>query len=145
VIALIQRVKQAHVEVAGQRIGEIGVGLLILLGVEKGDNDQVCDKLAKRVTDYRVFEDSEGKMNLSLKQVGGAALIVSQFTLAADTSRGLRPSFSSAAIPAEGERLYQRFIDAVERSGVDVSTGSFGADMQVYLQNDGPVTFMLKV
>ncbi|GAA5216274.1 D-aminoacyl-tRNA deacylase [Corallincola platygyrae] len=143
-IALLQRVKNSHVDVAGECVGKIGAGLMILLGVEKGDTDAQCDKLAKRVTDYRIFEDAEGKMNLSLLQTGGEILVVSQFTLAADTRKGLRPSFSSAAHPIEGERLYLRFVERLRNLGVTVATGEFGADMQVSLQNDGPVTFQLQ-
>ncbi|TAA45954.1 D-aminoacyl-tRNA deacylase [Corallincola spongiicola] len=144
-IALIQRVKFARVEVNGVTVGAINSGLLLFLGVEKGDTDSGCDKLARRVIDYRVFEDDAGKMNLSLLQSGGEILVVSQFTLAADTRKGLRPSFSSAAIPAEGERLYQRFVTQLRQLGVTTATGQFGADMQVSLQNDGPVTFSLQL
>lgn len=143
-IALIQRVACAKVETGGQTVGEIGRGLLVLLGVERGDDDARCDKLLDKVLNYRVFSDADGKMNLNVCQAGGSLLVVSQFTLAADTAKGLRPSFSSAAEPQSAERLYQRFHRrAAER--LPTATGCFGAEMQVSLQNDGPVTFWLQV
>ena len=143
-IALIQRVARAKVETGGQTVGEIGRGLLVLLGVERGDDDALCDKLLDKVLKYRVFSDADGKMNLNVCQAGGSLLVVSQFTLAADTAEGLRPSFSSAAEPQAAERLYQRFHRrAAER--LPTATGRFGAEMQVSLQNDGPVTFWLQV
>lgn len=142
-IALIQRVSQAQVAVAGQTIAAIDGGLLVLLGVEKADTEVQAQRLAQKVCKYRVFADSEGKMNCNVQQAGGALLVVSQFTLAADTNSGNRPSFSSAAPPAEGERLYQLFCQACAEQGVGVATGRFGADMQVSLCNDGPVTFWL--
>ena len=143
-IALIQRVARAKVETGGQTVGEIGRGLLVLLGVERGDDDARCDKLLDKVLNYRVFSDADGKMNLNVCQAGGGLLVVSQFTLAADTAKGLRPSFSSAAEPQSAERLYQRFHRrAAER--LPTATGRFGAEMQVSLQNDGPVTFWLQV
>lgn len=143
-IALIQRVARAKVETGGQTVGEIGRGLLVLLGVERGDDDARCDKLLDKVLNYRVFSDADGKMNLNVCQAGGSLLVVSQFTLAADTAKGLRPSFSSAAEPQAAERLYQRFHRrAAER--LPTATGRFGAEMQVSLQNDGPVTFWLQV
>lgn len=142
-IALIQRVSQAQVAVAGQTIAAIDGGLLVLLGVEKADTEAQAQRLAQKVCKYRVFADPEGKMNCNVQQAGGALLVVSQFTLAADTNSGNRPSFSSAAPPAEGERLYQLFCQACAEQGVDVATGRFGADMQVSLCNDGPVTFWL--
>lgn len=143
-IALIQRVARAKVETGGQTVGEIGRGLLVLLGVERGDDDALCDKLLDKVLKYRVFSDADGKMNLNVCQAGGSLLVVSQFTLAADTAKGLRPSFSSAAEPQAAERLYQRFHRrAAER--LPTATGRFGAEMQVSLQNDGPVTFWLQV
>lgn len=143
-IALIQRVACAKVETGGQTVGEIGRGLLVLLGVERGDDDARCDKLLDKVLNYRVFSDADGKMNLNVCQAGGSLLVVSQFTLAADTAKGLRPSFSSAAEPQSAERLYQRFHRrAAER--LPTATGRFGAEMQVSLQNDGPVTFWLQV
>lgn len=143
-IALIQRVACAKVETGGQTVGEIDRGLLVLLGVERGDDDARCDKLLDKVLNYRVFSDADGKMNLNVCQAGGSLLVVSQFTLAADTAKGLRPSFSSAAEPQSAERLYQRFYQrAAER--LPTATGRFGAEMQVSLQNDGPVTFWLQV
>ena len=143
-IALIQRVACAKVETGGQTVGEIGRGLLVLLGVERGDDDARCDKLLDKVLNYRVFSDADGKMNLNVCQAGGSLLVVSQFTLAADTAKGLRPSFSSAAEPQAAERLYQRFHRrAAER--LPTATGRFGAEMQVSLQNDGPGTFWLQV
>ncbi|WP_417356919.1 D-aminoacyl-tRNA deacylase [Gallaecimonas pentaromativorans] len=142
-IALIQRVSQARVDIAGSTVGAIDQGLLVLLGVEKGDDEAKAQRLAQKVAKYRVFSDDEGKMNLNVGQAGGSLLIVSQFTLAADTQSGNRPSFSSAAPPAEGERLYQVFCEACKGLGLPVATGRFGADMQVSLCNDGPVTFWL--
>ena len=143
-IALIQRVARAKVETGGQTVGEIDRGLLVLLGVERGDDDARCDKLLDKVLNYRVFSDADGKMNLNVCQAGGSLLVVSQSTLAADTAKGLRPSFSSAAEPQAAERLYQRFHRrAAER--LPTATGRFGAEMQVSLQNDGPVTFWLQV
>ncbi|MDP2560385.1 D-aminoacyl-tRNA deacylase [Psychrobium sp. 1_MG-2023] len=144
-IALIQRVKQAKVEVNNQVVGEIGQGLLVLLGVEREDTPALADKLVKKVTSYRVFNDDEDKMNLSLNDISGQLLVVSQFTLAADTKKGLRPGFSSAATPALAESLYEHFVERCKVIDIDVHTGQFGADMQVSLTNDGPVTFSLKV
>ncbi|WP_115720460.1 D-aminoacyl-tRNA deacylase [Gallaecimonas mangrovi] len=142
-IALIQRVSKARVDIDGQTVGAIDQGLLVLLGVEKGDDDAKAQRLAHKVAKYRVFSDNEGKMNLNVSQVAGSLLVVSQFTLAADTQSGNRPSFSSAAPPAEGERLYQHFCQHCQSLGLPVATGRFGADMQVSLCNDGPVTFWL--
>ncbi|QYJ89729.1 MULTISPECIES: D-aminoacyl-tRNA deacylase [Shewanella] len=144
-IALIQRVKQAKVDVDGQTIGAIDKGLLVLLGVEREDDQAKMEKLATKVMSYRVFSDEDGKMNLNLKQVGGSLLVVSQFTLAADTGRGLRPSFSGAGTPEQAKQLYQAFVDYCAAQGVPVQTGEFAADMQVSLINDGPVTFNLQV
>ncbi len=144
-IALIQRVKQAKVDVDGQTIGAIEKGLLVLLGVEREDDQAKMEKLATKVMSYRVFSDEDGKMNLNLKQVGGSLLVVSQFTLAADTGRGLRPSFSGAGTPEQAKQLYQAFVDYCAAQGVPVQTGEFAADMQVSLVNDGPVTFNLQV
>ncbi|MFQ6372011.1 D-aminoacyl-tRNA deacylase [Shewanella sp. YIC-542] len=143
-IALIQRVKQASVTVDDRIIGSIDKGLLVLLGVEQQDDADTVVKLAHKVLHYRVFSDEQGKMNLNVSQVGGSLLVVSQFTLAADTRRGLRPSFSSAATPAQADSLYQAFIAQCRQSGMVVETGSFAADMQVALINDGPVTFSLQ-
>jgi D-aminoacyl-tRNA deacylase len=141
--ALIQRVSAAHVEVNGDILGRIEHGLMILLGVQKDDGQAQADKLARRTAGYRMFSDSDDKMNLDVRDVKGKALVVSQFTLAADTDKGRRPSFSSAAAPAEAELLYQRFCQQLSAQGVEVATGQFGADMQVHLINDGPVTFEL--
>ncbi|WP_419533061.1 D-aminoacyl-tRNA deacylase [Endozoicomonas sp.] len=142
---LIQRVKHASVVVDGETVGEIGPGILLLLGVEKGDDPALADKLLDKVLKYRIFSDDQGKMNLGLKEVGGGLLIVSQFTLVADTRKGLRPSFSSGASPELGEKIYNYFVEQAEIQHPDVATGRFGADMKVSLLNDGPVTFMLEV
>ena len=141
-IALIQRVTAAKVEVEGEITGQIGKGLLVLLGVEKEDNHAKAEKLLEKVLNYRVFSDEDGKMNLNVQQAGGAVLVVSQFTLAADTQKGLRPSFSKGASPALAEEMYDYFV---EKCGQKISTftGRFAADMQVSLTNDGPVTFWL--
>ncbi len=144
-IGLIQRVKHASVEVDGEVVGDIKQGLLLLLGIEKEDTPALADKLLKKVINYRVFNDEDGKMNLSLQDVKGQLLIVSQFTLAADTSRGLRPGFSVAATPSDAEVLYDYFVKASHLQAIDIQTGIFGADMAVSLLNDGPVTFSLKV
>ncbi|MCK3658064.1 D-tyrosyl-tRNA(Tyr) deacylase [Pasteurellaceae bacterium Pebbles2] len=141
-IGLIQRVTQAKVEVNGEIVGEIGKGLLVLLGVEKEDDCAKADKLAEKVLNYRVFSDADDKMNLNVQQVQGELLVVSQFTLAADTQKGLRPSFSKGAPPALAEELYQYFVQKCGEK-IAVSTGQFAADMQVSLTNDGPVTFWL--
>lgn len=142
--ALIQRVTQASVTVDGDVIGRIGAGILLLLGVEKTDDAAAVDKLLQRVLSYRIFPDTAGKMNLSLRDTGGGLLVVSQFTLVADTRKGLRPGFSSGASPQEGERLYELFVQQARAAWPDVATGKFGADMQVALVNDGPVTFWLE-
>ncbi|APX91623.1 D-tyrosyl-tRNA(Tyr) deacylase [Halomonas sp. 1513] len=142
--ALIQRVRRASVEVDGQTIGAIDHGLLALIGVEKGDDEARADKLLHKLLHYRVFSDAEGKMNLNLQQAEGGLLLVSQFTLAADTRKGLRPSFSSAAPPTEGERLFTYLLSRAQASWPRVACGEFGADMQVALINDGPVTFLLE-
>lgn len=143
-IGLIQRVKWAKVEVENQTVGEIGAGLLVLLGVEQGDDTATADRLLDKVLHYRVFADDNGKMNLNVQQAGGSLLVVSQFTLAADTQKGLRPSFSRGASPADAERLYDYFHQQAARQ-IHTQTGQFAADMQVSLQNDGPVTFWLQV
>jgi D-aminoacyl-tRNA deacylase len=144
VIALVQRVTGANVKVAGEPVGVIGAGLVALVGVERGDTEVEALLLAERVMNYRMFADAEGKMNLSIKDVRGQILAVPQFTLAADTNSGLRPSFSSAASPAEAERLFKRFVEKIEEWSPRVATGRFGAEMQVSLVNDGPVTFWLQ-
>lgn len=142
---LIQRVKHAKVEVEGQIIGQIEQGILLLLGVEKHDDDNTADKLLHKVSNYRIFTDENDKMNLSLKDIQGELLVVSQFTLAADTKKGMRPSFSSAATPAQANELYEYFVNQAKAAGLTVATGQFAADMQVSLCNDGPVTFNLAV
>ena len=143
-IALIQRVKWAKVEVEQQVVGEIAQGLLVLLGVEQDDDQAKADKLLEKVLNYRVFADEHGKMNLNVQQAGGSLLVVSQFTLAADTQKGLRPSFSKGASPQQAEALYDYFHQQ-SATKISTQTGQFAADMQVSLQNDGPVTFWLKV
>lgn len=143
-IGLIQRVSSANVSVEGDITGEIGKGLLVLIGVQKGDDRQKADRLLDKLLRYRVFPDSEGKMNLSLVDIAGDLLVVSQFTLAADTRKGTRPGFSTAAAPADAEALYDYFCE-VAKKRVHTNTGHFGADMQVSLVNDGPVTFWLEV
>jgi len=143
-IALIQRVSNAAVHIEGIEVAAIGKGTLALIGVERGDGEAEAQRLAERVLAYRIFADAQGKMNLSLKDVGGELLAVPQFTLAADTNSGLRPSFSSAAAPADGELLFIKFSEKAAEA-VHVATGRFGADMKVSLVNDGPVTFWLRV
>lgn len=142
--ALLQRVTRASVRVGGEEVGAIGPGLLVLLGVAAGDDGALADRLAERVAGYRVFEDDAGKMNRSVLDSGGAALVVSQFTLCADTTSGRRPGFEPAAPPAAAEPLYERFCASLERAGVPVRRGRFGASMDVELVNRGPVTFLLE-
>ena len=141
--ALIQRVSEAKVEVDGALIGQTGPGLLILICAMQGDTTAQADQLANKISKLRIFRDEAGKMNTSLVDSGGSALVVSQFTLAADTSRGNRPGFSQAAAPAEGEALYLHFAAALRGLGISVETGRFGADMAVSLVNDGPVTIWM--
>ena len=141
-IALIQRVSSAKVEVDGEIVGKIGKGLLVLLGVEKDDDRQKADKLAEKVLNYRVFSDADDKMNLNVQQVAGEVLVVSQFTLVADTQKGLRPSFSKGATPSLANELYEYFAQKCGEK-VKVECGRFAADMQVSLVNEGPVTFWL--
>ena len=141
---LIQRVSHAQVVVEGEVVGAIDQGLLLLLGVEQADTEQQADKLLHKVLNYRIFADEQGKMNLSVKDIGGGLLVVSQFTLAAETKKGLRPSFSGAANPALAEQLYQYFVAQAQQQHSLVATGIFAADMKVSLCNDGPVTFMLE-
>lgn len=143
-IGLIQRVSQASVDVDNQQISAIGKGILLLLGVEKEDSAEQVEKLAQKICQYRMFSDEDGKMNLNVQQVGGSVLVVSQFTLVADTKKGNRPGFSRGASPEHGEKIYQNVIAALQGKGVDVHTGQFGADMQVSLVNDGPVTFQFQ-
>ena len=144
-IGLLQRVRSAHIEVDGQRIAEINAGLLVLVGVQQGDSSREAARLLERLLGYRVFPDAAGRMNLSLKDTGGELLLVPQFTLAADTRSGMRPGFSTAAPPAEGERLFDELVNQAGLTQVAVASGQFGADMQVTLVNDGPVTFWLEV
>ncbi len=144
-IGLLQRVSEARVSVGGEIIGEIGPGLLVLVGVERGDSEVEADRLLERVLGYRVFSDAKGKMNLSLRETAGSLLLVPQFTLSADTSKGTRPGFSPAALPAEGEQLFTYLLEQAGRHHKKVASGRFGADMQVALVNDGPVTFWLQV
>lgn len=144
-IALLQRVSQASVMVDKRVISQISHGILVLLGVEKGDDESKAKRLAERVAGYRIFEDENGKTNLSVKDVGGEILVVSQFTLAADTKKGMRPSFSNAATPELANQLYLYFASQVEAQGINVQTGQFQADMKVSLINDGPMTFRLEI
>ena len=140
---LVQRVTEASVEVEGEVVGQIGPGLLVLVCAMQGDDEDAAAKLAARVAKLRIFRDDQGRMNRSLLDTGGAALVVSQFTLAADTRTGNRPGFSSAAAPEDGERLYRHFAASLSAQGVPVQTGRFGADMKVRLLNDGPVTIWM--
>jgi D-tyrosyl-tRNA(Tyr) deacylase len=144
-IALVQRVHSAKVVVDQQTVGEINQGLLVYLGVEKNDDQQTAARLSKKVLGYRIFSDPQDKMNLDVCQAGGQVLVVSQFTLAADTNKGKRPSFSSAAVPQEADRLYQCFVANLREQGIKVETGEFAANMQVHSINDGPVTFNLSI
>jgi D-tyrosyl-tRNA(Tyr) deacylase len=144
-IGLIQRVSGANVVIEGHQIANIGAGLLVLIGVQREDGPAEASKLAERLVAYRVFADAAGKMNRSVRDVGGSLLLVPQFTLAADTSGGLRPSFSKAAPPEVGAAMFDALVAAVAATGVPYACGRFGADMQVTLTNDGPVTFWLEV
>ncbi|MBN2761107.1 MAG: D-tyrosyl-tRNA(Tyr) deacylase [Rhodobacteraceae bacterium] len=141
--ALVQRVTAARVEVDGKTIGQTGPGLLILVCAMQGDTEAEAEKLVAKIHKLRIFRDHAGKMNLALKDTGGSALVVSQFTLAADTRSGNRPGFSTAAPPDEGEKLYQHFAQTLRDMGVPTETGQFGADMAVHLVNDGPVTIWM--
>ena len=144
-IGLIQRVSEASVTVDATIIGRIEQGMLLLLGVEKEDGQAHIDKLVKKVSQYRMFSDEKGKMNLNVQQAGGSVLVVSQFTLVADTQKGNRPGFSRGASPEVGKALYLQFVEALKATGLPVQTGEFGADMKVHLVNDGPVTFHFQV
>jgi D-tyrosyl-tRNA(Tyr) deacylase len=153
-IALLQRVRSASVTVEGENIADIGQGLLVLLGVEKDDDDETLSRMAEKILKYRVFSDSDGKMNLSVVDIAGSVLMVPQFTLAADTRKGLRPSFSSAASPEKGLAMFSQLIDIIRVKGERMveelpenwlQKGQFGADMAVELVNDGPVTFYLSI
>lgn len=143
-IGLLQRVSSSRVEVDGKAIGEIGQGILVLVGVQKGDDESRADRLAQRLLGYRVFPDTSDKMNLSVQDINGGVLLVPQFTLAADTRKGTRASFTSAAEPDTGRVLFERLVDQIRQQHNPVATGEFGADMQVSLINDGPVTFWLE-
>ena len=142
--ALLQRVSRASVTVDGNCVGQIGAGLLVLLGLERGDDQQSGERLLEKLLAYRVFADPEGRMNRSVRDIGGGVLLVSQFTLAAETGKGLRPGFSSALPPAEAEELYQYLLGQLQLRHEQVAAGLFGANMQVSLVNDGPVTFLLE-
>lgn len=144
-LGLIQRVKRASVDVNNECVGEIGQGILLLLGIEKSDTRTTADKLIDKVLAYRIFADEQNKMNCNVQQIDGGVLVVSQFTLAADTQKGLRPSFSCAMPPAEAEQMYNYFVATMREKHKKLATGIFGADMQVSLVNDGPVTFMLNM
>jgi D-tyrosyl-tRNA(Tyr) deacylase len=143
-IALIQRVSEASVTVEGRPVGRIGPGVLALVGVERDDTEAEVDRMLERILGYRVFQDDEGRMNLSLGQTGGGLLLVPQFTLAADTKKGMRASFGPAAEPEQGRRLFGQLLDKARRLHPEVATGVFGAHMKVRLENDGPVTFWLQ-
>ena len=143
-IVVLQRVTQAKVDIDEKTVGQIGKGLMVLVCAEKGDTDEKARLLAQRLLRYRVFEDENGKMNLSVTDVKGGLLLISQFTLAADTTRGNRPSFTPAAPPDEGKRLFDIFVQETEKSGLTIQTGQFGAYMRVSLVNDGPVTLTLR-
>lgn len=144
-IGLLQRVTEASVSIDKQTVGQIDQGLLVLVGVEKNDSESQADRLLERLLGYRVFPDTDGKMNLSLTEIQGGLLLVPQFTLAADTQKGKRPSFSSAASPDKGQELFLYLVKKAQEVHSDVAMGRFGADMQVSLVNDGPVTFWLEV
>jgi len=144
-IGLLQKVSEARVEVEGQVVGSISRGLLVLVGVERGDGEAQAGRLLERLLGYRVFEDARGRMNLGLRDVGGGLLLVPQFTLAANTEKGMRPSFTPAADPATGERLFHHLVGLARKELPGVGVGVFGAHMQVGLTNDGPVTFWLHV
>ena len=144
-IGLLQRVTEASVSVEGEVIGSIDHGLMVLVGVERNDTEAQADRLLERLLGYRVFSDADDKMNLSLKDVQGGLLLVPQFTLAADTQKGARPSFSSAAVPEQGQQLFDYLLSQAQQVYTNVASGRFGADMQVSLTNDGPVTFWLQV
>lgn len=144
-IALIQRVTKADVSIDNQTVGKINQGLVVLLGVEKDDTEAQAKRLCEKLINYRVFSDENDKMNLNVKQINGELLVVSQFTLAADTRSGTRPGFSKGAAPADAERLYEFFVQQCQAKNIPTETGQFAADMQVSLVNDGPVTFWLQV
>lgn len=142
---LLQRVSKAEVRVGDRRVGEIGSGLLAFVGIQRGDDNDTVERMAERIAGYRMFADKQGKMNRSVRDVGGSVLLVSQFTLAAHTGKGLRPSFSQAAAPQEARRLCDALAGSLRDSGLTVAEGEFAADMQVSLVNDGPVTFIINL
>lgn len=142
--AVIQRVRQAHVQVGTETVGQISQGMVVLLGIGQEDTQEDADYLVQKLAELRIFEDEQGKMNLSVSQVGGEFLVVSQFTLYGDCAKGRRPSFDKAAEPQKAQELYEYFVDHLRSQKVKVETGSFGAMMDVYLINDGPVTFILE-
>ncbi|MDO6539987.1 D-aminoacyl-tRNA deacylase [Alteromonas stellipolaris] len=144
-IGLVQRVSEASVSVNNEIIGEIEQGMLVLLGVEKDDGPKQIEKLANKLCRYRIFSDNDGKMNLNVEQIGGKVLVVSQFTLVADTQKGNRPGFSRGATPEHGNAIYLQFIESLRQKGIVVETGQFGAEMKVALVNDGPATFQFQV
>lgn len=144
-IGLLQRVRSARVEIEGEAVGAIARGLMVLVGVERNDEAGQADRLLERLLGYRVFPDNAGKMNLSVRDIGGGLLLVPQFTLAADTNKGMRPSFTPAAAPETGQRLFNYLVEQARAQHAPVAAGVFGADMQVTLTNDGPVTFWLQV
>lgn len=141
---LIQRVNRAKVDVEGETVGQISRGILLLLGVERDDNAASVDKMIHKLLNYRIFPDADGKMNLSVTDIEGGILAVSQFTLAAETRKGMRPGFSTAAAPELAQQLYNQFVEQLRSRHSDVATGIFAADMQIELVNDGPVTFLLE-
>ena len=141
---LIQRVKRASVTIDGELYSKIGHGILVLLGVEKGDSEENAEKLADKISKLRIFEDENEKMNLSVQDIKGEILVVSQFTLAGDCKKGTRPSFDNAMPPKEAKELYEYFVSEIKKSGLEVQTGVFGAMMDIALINDGPVTFMIE-
>ena len=143
-IGLVQRVSEASVEVGGERVASIGLGLLVLIGVERGDTQREAARLLERIVNFRIFDDGTGRMNDNVADVGGALLLVPQFTLAADTAKGNRPGFSRAADPADGEALFGSLVDLARHGPVPVETGVFGASMRVALCNEGPATFWLQ-
>jgi D-tyrosyl-tRNA(Tyr) deacylase len=142
-IALLQRVSKASIEVEGKKVSEIGKGIVVFIGIQKQDSEKDAQYLANKIINLRIFEDSEGKMNLSVKDISGEIMVVSEFTLAGDCKKGLRPSFDRAMPPLEAQKLYNQFIDFLKNTGISVKTGVFRSYMHVYLVNEGPVTFIL--
>ncbi|MGB9710716.1 MAG: D-aminoacyl-tRNA deacylase [Thermodesulfovibrio sp.] len=142
-IALLQRVSKASIEVEGKKVSEIGKGIVVFIGIQKQDSEKDAQYLANKIINLRIFEDSEGKMNLSVKDISGEIMVVSEFTLAGDCKKGLRPSFDRAMPPLEAQKLYNQFIDFLKNTGISVKTGVFKSYMHVYLVNEGPVTFIL--